>query len=188
MTLILRLLAKMRIDSVPLIGALAVANSIHDSLQIEARVRWPNDVVVEGSKVAGLIAEGRQQGDSLEYVLLGVGINANFESSALRDVNVSVTTLMDHNGGPVDVPKLLCNILLQLEELLLLAESDRSKVLELLRRRDLSIGRSVRVVTDDRLIVGVFAGYESLDAIVVESGGERVIVPTPSAILVEYFD
>ena len=188
MTLILRLLPPVPIESIPLIGALAVATSIHDYLQIDGRVRWPNDVVVEGSKVAGLIAEGRQQGNSQEYVLLGLGINANFESCELQHVDADATTLKDLNRGPVDTAKLICNVLLELEELLSLAESDSNQLPELLRKRDFSIGRSVRVIINDRPIVGVFADYESFDAAIVESEGKRMIVPAASAILVKYPD
>ena len=99
MTLILRFPTVMPVESIPLIGALSVARSIHSQFEIDSRVRWPNDVVVKRSKVAGLIAEGHQQGDSLKFVLLGIGVNANFESHELRDRKIDAATLMDLNGG-----------------------------------------------------------------------------------------
>lgn len=188
MTLIIRPPITMPVESIPLIGALSVARGIHSQLEIDSRVRWPNDVVVQGSKVAGLIAEGHQQGDSLEFVLLGIGVNANFESQELRDRNVDAVTLKDLNGGTVDSARLVCSILLELEELLSLAPSDPKQLLELLRRRDYSAGRKVKVVMENRTIEGVFADYQLVDATVIDSKGERLIVPVASVILVEYSD
>jgi biotin-(acetyl-CoA carboxylase) ligase len=56
MTLIRRPPIIIPVESI--IGALAVARSIHSQLEIDSTVTWPNDVVVQGSKVAGLIVEG----------------------------------------------------------------------------------------------------------------------------------
>jgi len=178
----------MSVESIPLIGALAVARSINDQLQIDSRVRWPNDVVVDGSKVAGSIAEARQKGKSLDYILLGIGINANFESRELRDVRTDVTTLMELSRRTVDTTTLVCNVLLELEELLSLVESDPKQLLALLRIRDYSTGMPVKVYTDNRVVTGVFVGYHSLEAAVVGSKDERVTVPASSAVLVEYLD
>ena len=188
MTLILRFPTVMPVESIPLIGALSVARSIHSQFEIDSRVRWPNDVVVKRSKVAGLIAECHQQGDSLKFVLLGIGVNANFESHELRDRKIEAATLMDLNGGPIDSPRLVCNILQELEELLSQAASNPNQLLELLRMRNYSTGRTIKIVTKDQTIEGIFVDYQSLDAIVVDSKVERVIVPAASAILVEYPD
>jgi len=188
MTLILRFPTVMPVESIPLIGALSVARSIHSQFEIDSKVRWPNDVVVKRSKVAGLIAEGHQQGDSLKFVLLGIGVNANFESHELRDRKIEAATLMDLNGGPIDSPRLVCNILQELEELLSQAASNPNQLLELLRMRNYSTGRTIKIVTKDQTIEGIFVDYQSLDAIVVDSKVERVIVPAASAILVEYPD
>lgn len=69
----------------PLLGflaAVAVARTITPLIPRPAQVRWPNDVLVEGKKVAGILAEGTVQGDALRFVILGVGLNVN---STLED-------------------------------------------------------------------------------------------------------
>ncbi|HHV61505.1 MAG TPA: biotin--[acetyl-CoA-carboxylase] ligase [Firmicutes bacterium] len=58
-----------------LIGALAVARVVRKIAGIDARVKWPNDVVVKGRKLCGVLAEARITGDRIEYVILGVGLN-----------------------------------------------------------------------------------------------------------------
>jgi len=186
MTLILKSPITLPIEALPLVGALSVADSIHNQLGIDSRVRWPNDVVVHGSKVAGLIAEGHQRGNSLEFVLLGIGVNANFESHEIHDRTIDAVTLMELNNGRVDSSRLVCNILLELEDLLTLAASNPPQLLELLRGRDYSTGRTIKVAMEDKVIEGVFVDYESPNMAVLSSKGQMFVVDSASAISVDY--
>jgi BirA family biotin operon repressor/biotin-[acetyl-CoA-carboxylase] ligase len=62
-----------------MIGALAVVESLR-SLGLDARLKWPNDVIVPGGKVAGVLAEGSWIGEDLEYAILGIGVNVSPKS------------------------------------------------------------------------------------------------------------
>ncbi len=66
------------LDSLPLLGALAIAEAVGSQLRLKACVRWPNDVVVDNRKVAGILAEAKSKGNELAYVILGLGINCEF--------------------------------------------------------------------------------------------------------------
>ena len=186
MTLILRSNFTLPIESISIIGALSTARSIRRLLRIDTRVRWPNDVVVDGSKVAGLVVEGFQKGNSLEFILLGIGVNANFESQELRNQKIEAVTLMDLKKKPIDSSKLICRILQDLEHLLVLAESNPIQILELLRENDSSRGKKIKIVTSERMIEGTFSDYQSMNSVTVDLNGELIIVSIPSAILVEY--
>lgn len=118
MTVILRPPITQPLEALPLIGALSVTKGIYNQLGLDSKVRWPNDVVAYGSKVAGVIAESQQEGNSIDFVLLGIGVNANFESHKIRDEKVDAVTLMDLCGGVIDSSALVCDILLEFEELL----------------------------------------------------------------------
>jgi BirA family biotin operon repressor/biotin-[acetyl-CoA-carboxylase] ligase len=61
------------------LGALAVVESI-DDLGGEAWIKWPNDVLLEGRKVAGVLVEASWMGDVLEHVVLGIGVNVRMQS------------------------------------------------------------------------------------------------------------
>ena len=62
------------------LGALAVTNSINNKLNLDAKIKWPNDVLVSGEKVSGVLAEAHWVGDSLKAVILGIGVNIGKES------------------------------------------------------------------------------------------------------------
>jgi BirA family biotin operon repressor/biotin-[acetyl-CoA-carboxylase] ligase len=106
-----------RLEDLPLVGALSIAQSIHEQLSLDARVRWPNDVFVGACKVAGVIVECQLKG-SVEYALLGMGINANFNKGEFKDLQSTATTLMNLKRKAIDRVSLICTILLRLEQLL----------------------------------------------------------------------
>jgi biotin-(acetyl-CoA carboxylase) ligase len=64
------------------IALLALADAIR-ALGLQPTVKWPNDVLVKGGKVAGVRAELVSRGDELDHAILGVGINVNVTAAAL---------------------------------------------------------------------------------------------------------
>ncbi len=62
-----------------MLGALAVVESL-GALGLEARIKWPNDVIISGGKVAGVLTQGSWIGEDLEYAILGIGVNVRPKS------------------------------------------------------------------------------------------------------------
>jgi BirA family biotin operon repressor/biotin-[acetyl-CoA-carboxylase] ligase len=67
------------IASLGLIGAMAAIEAL-DQLELRAQIKWPNDVLLAGRKVAGVLAEASWVGAALEYVILGIGVNVTAEA------------------------------------------------------------------------------------------------------------
>ena len=59
------------------LGALAVAETLIEGYQLEAEIKWPNDVLVEGKKVCGVLVDVHWAGNQLKDVVLGIGINVS---------------------------------------------------------------------------------------------------------------
>jgi BirA family biotin operon repressor/biotin-[acetyl-CoA-carboxylase] ligase len=88
-----------------LLGGLAVCLAIEDYAQITAQVKWPNDVLLNGMKTAGILAESCWQGEQLAGVVLGIGINLQPGSAPpAGEVLYPATCLQDHT--PVTVERL----------------------------------------------------------------------------------
>ena len=101
-----------------------------------ARVKWPNDVLVDGRKVAGVLAEGRPQDG---WAVLGIGVNAALDLAALpEDLRASAGTL---GLPPAELPRALDTLLKALETRL--AEAPEA-TLAALRELDALAGRRVR--------------------------------------------
>lgn len=98
---------------------LAAAEGIADATAAQVGLKWPNDVVYEGRKLGGMLAELELAGDTVRYAVLGIGLNVNvdFASAAapveLRALAVSLAMIV---GRPVDRVALLAAVLARFEE------------------------------------------------------------------------
>ncbi|NTW48320.1 MAG: biotin--[acetyl-CoA-carboxylase] ligase [Chlorobiales bacterium] len=66
-----------KISLLPLMAALAVAQAIETVLQRKSEIKWPNDVLIDRKKICGILLESAISGSSVEYVILGIGVNVN---------------------------------------------------------------------------------------------------------------
>ena len=146
----------------PLAAGVAVAELVGES----ARVKWPNDVLVDGRKVAGILVEGRPQE---AWAVAGIGLNvAVRESDFPPELRERAGTL---GLAPGDVEPLLARLLAALERWI---TADPDTVLDALRGRDALLGRPVRwaggsgdaagVDGDGRLVVATAGGQVTLEA------------------------
>ena len=142
------------LDSLPLLGALVIAAAVSSQLRLKACVRWPNDVVVDDQKIAGVLAEARSKGNELAYAILGLGINANFTVDEIGSF-ANAATLQSLHGTPIDREALICKILFEVENLyeLLCAGLDE-KIVSLVRELECSRGRNVEGETAESRICG----------------------------------
>lgn len=83
-------------EAMTIAGGLAAAEAIEDACRLQATLKWPNDVLLEGRKVAGALVEARRQGGHASIVL-GVGINAN-AAPCDQKVDSPATSLAAHVG------------------------------------------------------------------------------------------
>jgi BirA family transcriptional regulator, biotin operon repressor / biotin---[acetyl-CoA-carboxylase] ligase len=171
---------RLALSQVPLIGlaaAVAAACAIHESTGLVARVKWPNDVLVQGGKAVGILAEA---GSGAAWVVLGVGINANVPRLLLpEETGYPVTSLAECCGGPVDRVALVRTLLREIENAY--GELQREGGDPLLRAwRELSetIGRVVRVEGTARAFEGLATDVDGEGALLVRTADglvERVV-------------
>ena len=65
------------LPALPLLVATSTAISLSASTDCAIKVRWPNDLLIDGKKVGGVLAESSVTGDKIEYAIIGIGINPN---------------------------------------------------------------------------------------------------------------
>ncbi|MCD8326866.1 MAG: biotin--[acetyl-CoA-carboxylase] ligase [Lachnospiraceae bacterium] len=132
---------------VTLIMALAVAKAIEIVVKLPAMIKWPNDIVIEGKKVCGILTELRAEPDLIHHIVIGVGINAhqkNFEGEALT----YATSIDRETGGFVNRTELLAEIWAQFETLYEEFEKtlDLSSLQEEYNGRLVDLGQKVRIL------------------------------------------
>jgi BirA family transcriptional regulator, biotin operon repressor / biotin---[acetyl-CoA-carboxylase] ligase len=139
----------------PLIAAVAVAEAVGEP----ASIKWPNDVLVGGRKVAGILVEARLQE---QWAVLGIGVNVAVRTfpNELREIAGSL------RGTPADVEPFLARLLTELDRRL---AEPAAAVLDAWRARDALRGRHIEWATGE----GTAAGIDGEGRLVVElpSGG-----------------
>ncbi|MGI9008769.1 MAG: biotin--[acetyl-CoA-carboxylase] ligase, partial [Streptosporangiaceae bacterium] len=153
---------------VPLLTGVAVAAAVRAATGVDAPLKWPNDVLAAGRKLAGILAE--QSGDA---IVVGTGVNV---LGGARLPAPTATSLQDSGAGPGDRTGLLAEILGQLAgryQRWCAAGGDaeacglRSEYLGLCA----TIGRPVRVLLPaDRVLTGTAAGVDSAGQLLVRTG------------------
>jgi BirA family biotin operon repressor/biotin-[acetyl-CoA-carboxylase] ligase len=84
------------------LGALALAASLKEKFNIDAQIKWPNDVLIDGEKVAGILVEANWIGDTPKAVVLGMGINIRSEAvPPTKETLFPATSLEDALGAPM---------------------------------------------------------------------------------------
>ena len=93
-----------------LVGGLAVAEALAASAGVSLRIRWPNDLLVDGRKVCGILAEAASSGGRVHHVILGIGVNLH-QSAFPDSLADRATSLRLLTGRAPEAPALLAVIL-----------------------------------------------------------------------------
>ena len=101
-------------DAMTIACGLAVAEAVEQSVGLDCGLKWPNDVLLEGAKLAGVLAETRRSG-GVSATVLGIGINVNAAPRA-EAVDRSATCLAEHLAGPVERVEVIRALLVRLDE------------------------------------------------------------------------
>jgi BirA family biotin operon repressor/biotin-[acetyl-CoA-carboxylase] ligase len=143
-----------RLRSLSIVSPLAVALAVEDVTNLELRIKWPNDVLINGRKLSGILIESEIVVDSVEYALVGIGINVNFDIDQSPDIAGIATSLKRELGRETSREELLAAFLNHFERLYEDAARGDS-VLQQWRSRLDTLGRDVRVTFRDQFYEGV---------------------------------
>ncbi len=169
MTLILRPnMAPVHASMLTLVAALAVADGIRECTGAESLIKWPNDIVMSGKKVCGILTEMSADPDCINYVAVGIGINVNMEEfpEEIRGVAASIFT---ETGKKTKRSLLISAVMAAFERYyeVFMKTTDMSGLLEDYNGKLANCGRTVRVLDP--------AGEYSGTAIGIDREGELLV-------------
>ncbi len=152
-------------------AAVSLAKAVFDLTGLEPRVKWPNDLILKGLKLAGVLTEISGQAQVLDWAVVGVGLNVN--ASPPQEKAVCLAQVL---GRPVDRLELLSAFLIHLEEWLD-AGLPVEKIRGQWRRLCLTLGQSVSVDDGSERIKGLAVDIDPEGALLIETeaGLRRVV-------------
>jgi BirA family transcriptional regulator, biotin operon repressor / biotin---[acetyl-CoA-carboxylase] ligase len=148
-----------KITLLPFVAALAVCDAIK-ATGLDARLKWPNDVMVSGKKVAGILLDISAEADEVNYAVIGIGINANVDSAAIsaRIDRPKITSISDELGRSVSRLDLTKSLLENLERYYLEMEQHRAgTILQKWKKNSDMLGRKVAVMQNGKTVEGAAA-------------------------------
>lgn len=100
-----------------LMTAVAMAEAIRNETGVAAGIKWPNDLLVNGKKICGILVELSAEMERINYMVVGVGVNVNQEESDFpEEVRLNATSLKAHTGAGISRVKLLQAFLKEFEK------------------------------------------------------------------------
>lgn len=156
---------------ITLLAGVAVAKTIR-SYGLPAKIKWPNDVLINGKKVCGILTEIGAEMDSIQYVIVGVGIDANVDTETFpEEFRDSSTSLKSELGNDIDRVEFVQRLLLELEVLYMKFQKEGfSSIMEEWRIMSATIGEWVKITTQSRTMYGEAIGVDSEGALILETG------------------
>lgn len=146
-----------------LMASIAVAATIRKLFGLKAELKWPNDVLIEGRKVCGILAEMDAEMDVVNFVNVGIGINAN---TSIPQFEKTVTSLKDALGRQISRKQFLSALLMEIErQQPLLMEAD---LLNEWKELSVTLNKDVRIVAPDEVIVGRAIDIDGTGALIVK--------------------
>lgn len=150
----------------------------------DVRLKWPNDVYLNGRKLCGILIETPPAVP--QRLVVGIGMNVNNSTSAAPpEVSGRAVALCDCRSEPTDLTEVLCAVLGEIEDQLADFLRDRSLLAARWRQRCLLTGRSVMINNGQRSVTGTCLGIEDDGALLVETiaGPQRFFGGTIETIL-----
>jgi len=177
MTLVLKPeLDPMNAPMLTLVAALAVAKGIREVTKLDAKIKWPNDIVVNKKKVCGILTEMNAELDFIHYVLIGIGINVNITEFP-EEIKGVASSLYLESGNLINRSELICKSLEYFEEYYetFLNAGNLSTIMEEYNTFLINKGKMVKILGETQL-VGTAKGINAKGELIVTVGEEDITV------------
>jgi BirA family biotin operon repressor/biotin-[acetyl-CoA-carboxylase] ligase len=145
------------------LASLTLARVLRDMYQIEAAVKWPNDILVDDRKLSGMLSELEAEADRVFFINIGMGINVNNDPTGVEPGAISLKNML---GREISRVRLLARFLDEFEERLKNAEFEN--VISEWKQYTVTLQRQVRIVTQREVTEGLAVDVDENGALIVK--------------------
>ncbi len=144
------------ISRITLMTAVAVVRAIKICTQIESQIKWPNDILINEKKVCGILTEMSAELDIINWVVVGIGINANIDHQDFpKDIQENTISLKEVSGKEISRVKLVKDFLREFKRYYeILKRREFFSILKEWKLNSHTLGRKIRVDMGEKIITG----------------------------------
>lgn len=159
-----------------LLTAVALCRSLKRITALPIGIKWPNDLLIAGKKISGILLESAAEDERLRYVIAGIGISVNLEEADYpAELLEKATSLRISSGQKWAREEIIADFLKEWEQLYFLYHDQGfSPIITLWEALSVSLGKPARLITPQGDIVGVPIGLDESGAIRIELGDGSV--------------
>lgn len=145
-----------------LVAALAVAGAISKYKNIECQIKWPNDIVINGKKVCGILTEMSAEQDAVNYVVIGIGINVN-TTQFDEDIRGIASSLVVQTGIEIKRSQLVADFAKEFENYynVFIQTSDLSNLVDEYNKMLINVEREVKIIDTKGEFTGTAIGIDN---------------------------
>jgi BirA family biotin operon repressor/biotin-[acetyl-CoA-carboxylase] ligase len=129
-----------------MIASLAVVRAIKQVTGLESHIKWPNDIMLKGKKVCGILIENEVKGGRVNFAVIGIGINVNFNPQDFPEIADIAISLSHEAGTEISFVELAGTLLDELERLYLEAQAGAAVYKEWQENME-TLGKRIKVNT-----------------------------------------
>lgn len=158
---------------VNLAAAVDMAELLSSRYEVNAGVKWPNDILVNGKKICGILSQMEAEGDHIVYLNIGMGLNVNNRPEKAESNAVSLRSLLDR---PLPRRKILSAFLDVFERRI--ATWDAARVVAEWKSRNVTLQKRVRVETLRQTVEGIAVDLDERGGLILEmdDGSRQTVV------------
>ena len=159
-------------SQITLVAGVALAEFLSQYCPGYVSLKWPNDVLIRGAKVSGILTEMKTAGRDVEFVIVGIGVNINVAKDASAGaLTQAATSLREETGREISRLDFTAGMYEALERLYgLFLREGFSPVRDLWLRYAAGLGKGVRVTFGSEVLEGEMAGLDGDGALLVRDG------------------
>lgn len=163
-------LAPAHAPQITLMAAVALADAIAAFIPVVPAIKWPNDILVHGKKLAGILTESSCSAERVDFVILGIGVNLNFPLQAMPpEIRARASSLLALRGDAVDRESFILRLIQDLNRCYgILVESGFATIADRWENYFAWKNRRVRVEMTDQVLCGRAKGIDRDGALIVE--------------------
>lgn len=152
--------------------SLAAALTLENLYQFDVNLKWPNDVLVSGKKIAGILLESSSKGNLIEKIVAGIGINVN-QTQFPGKYNIPPTSIRNEFKKAVSRERFMSEMLNNFEAVLDKIDEHKDKVISDWKNRCRSIGEQIKLHDGSVPKYGVFEDIDQNGYLILRQGETR---------------
>jgi BirA family biotin operon repressor/biotin-[acetyl-CoA-carboxylase] ligase len=158
-----------KINLINLGTSLAIAQAIENLCQLNVELKWPNDVLIDKKKIAGILLESTSKNNKVNKIVIGIGINVN-QPNFPGKFDIPPTSIRKEFHSLVNRERLLSEVLNNLEQNFETAKEQSDKIMNDWRSRCKMIGEKVKIIDDERTKFGIFEDIDDEGFMILRQG------------------